>query len=923
MSRSPSSLPVCETLLLNRPMSLTAGARLGPYEIVGLLGEGGMGEVYRALDPRIGREVAIKVLPASFAEHPDRLRRFEQEARAAGSLNHPNLLTIFELGVREEAPYIVSELLEGQTLREMLRDIQAQKGSSSPGTSLPLRKIVDYGAQIAAGLAAAHEKGIVHRDLKPENIFITPDGRAKILDFGLAKLTTTPAEGSTNAETAQRHTDPGSVLGTMGYMSPEQVRGQNVDGRSDIFALGAILYEMSTGARAFRGHTSADTMSAILTADPLEETGSSVSFSPGLRRIIEHCLEKSPDQRFQSAHDLAFDIASLSSLFHTGETKMATGTGRRSRAPLFVAAALIAGIALGAAAVFFGRTIETHEPPRFSLLTHSGRDADPAASPDGQTIAFSSLRERPAPGTRFATALGRIWVKQLNGGGEAAVTSGPLDTSPRFSPDGATILFLRSEGSSLNLYRVPVFGGGERKIREGVISADWSPDGKEIVFTSVLRDEQSAASVISIISSTGVAEREVARMEGVVLTTVRWSPDGKRLAVASSRVTGTTSGGILLVDIASGNIERFDEPLSRGYAVSPAWSPSGQLVWSNQESNFSHSARFLTHDFDSRETRTLFWSLGPSSVVDVLAPSRIVFGMSDRRQNLRGVSLVAGGEAEPPRWLTRGSGIDRQPSYSPDGSSIIFSSTRSGDLDLWQLSVTTGEVRRLTDDGANDWDPAFTPDGKSILWSSDRSGNYEIWMADDDGSRARQVSRDGIDAENPTMTVDGNWIVYSSAGESRQGIWKIRPDGSDETRMAGGSFTLPEVSPDGRWVSYTVPSATATGQATIRVIAIDDAREVFEIDIESDFPANNLGRHRWLPDGSGIAFWSADEDGNFGVFVQDFVPGRDTSVSRRKLGGFDNDFQAESFGIAPDGSAMTVSVTADEYSIAMADGITW
>lgn len=904
-------------------MSLSAGTRLGPYEVVDLLGEGGMGEVYRARDPRIGREVAIKVLPASFAEHPDRLRRFEQEARAAGSLNHPNLLTIFELGTWEESPYIVAELLEGQTLREMLRDIRTQKGSSSSEKSLPLRKIADYGSQIAAGLAAAHEKGVVHRDLKPENVFITSDGRAKILDFGLAKLTTTVDEGITDAETAKRHTDPGSVLGTMGYMSPEQVRGLNVDARSDIFSLGAILYEMTTGERAFRGHTNADTMSAILTADPLEENASSAGFSPGLRRIVEHCLEKSPHQRFQSAHDLAFDLSSLSSISSVHAGSNVVETGRGSRTPLFVIAALLAGFALGAAAIFFGRSDEVHEPPRFALLTHSGRDAGPAASPDGQTIAFSSLRERPAPGVRFRQGVGRIWIKQLNGGGEAAVTSGPLDSSPRFSPDGATVLFLRSEGGVSNLYRSTVFGGAERKVRENVTGADWSPDGKEIAFTSFIQGGGSAVSIIGVVSSAGTAERELARVDAVLLPAIRWSPDGERLVVIAAQVTGTTSNRMLLVDLASGDVEPFDDALATGVNISPAWTTDGQLVWSTQASAQSHTARFVIHDFDSGQTRTLFWSQGPAGVIDILPPNRIVFGISDRRQNLRRVVIGSHGAPDQPRWLTRGSAVDRQPAYSPDGESIIYSSTRSGDLDLWQLSITTGEVKRITDDRANDWDPAYTPDGQSILWASDRSGNYEIWMADKDGSRARQISRDGVDAENPTMTRDGEWVVYSSAGASKQGIWKIKPDGSGETLLAGGTFILPEASPDGRWVSYVNPHPTTVSRATIRVMSIEDGREVFTIDIESYLPAANLGRHRWLPDGSAIAFWSSDEEGDFGIFAQDFVPGEDTSATRRKLGGFESDFQAESFGIAPDGRSMAISASADEYSIGMAEGLTW
>ncbi len=284
-------------------MTLSAGTRLGPYEIVSAIGAGGMGEVYRARDSRLGREVAVKVLPASLSDDADRLRRFEQEARAASALNHPNILAIFDVGTHGEAPYVVSELLDGETLRERLT-----------GASLAVRKATDYATQIAEGLAAAQEKGIVHRDLKPENLFVTKDGRIKILDFGLAKLTRpeVPSGPLTAAPTSPAETEPGVVMGTVGYMSPEQVRGQPADHRSDIFAFGAILYEMLTGRRAFRGASPADTMSAILKEEP-EFAPTRPDASPALEHIVRRCLEKSPQERFQSARDLAFALQETSS----------------------------------------------------------------------------------------------------------------------------------------------------------------------------------------------------------------------------------------------------------------------------------------------------------------------------------------------------------------------------------------------------------------------------------------------------------------------------------------------------------------------------------------------------------------------------------------------------------------------------------
>jgi len=318
-------------------MSLALGARLGPYEVLAPVGVGGMGEVYKARDPRLGRDVAVKVLPAAFSADPERLHRFEQEARAAAALNHPNILAVYDLGQHDGAPYIVSELLEGETLRERLTS-----------GALPVRKAVEYAVQIAHGLAAAHEKGITHRDLKPENVFVTTDGRVKILDFGLAKLTQAePGAVALSAlPTTPPNTLPGVVLGTIGYMAPEQVRGQTADHRSDIFAFGAILYEMLSGQRAFRGETHADTMSAILAKDPPDLSTDERHISPALARIVDRCLEKSPNTRFQTTSDLAFALEGLSAHSDKGVPSPILAGRKRSNAWLAWALAFVVALAI-------------------------------------------------------------------------------------------------------------------------------------------------------------------------------------------------------------------------------------------------------------------------------------------------------------------------------------------------------------------------------------------------------------------------------------------------------------------------------------------------------------------------------------------------------------------------------------------------
>ncbi|MFY9549673.1 MAG: protein kinase [Thermoanaerobaculia bacterium] len=316
-------------------MTLSAGTRLGPYEILSPLGAGGMGEVYRARDTRLQREVAVKVLPSSFSGDLDRLRRFEQEARAASALNHPNILTVLDVGELAGAPFVVSELLEGVTLREALE-----------GSPLPVRKAVDYGVQIAQGLAAAHEKGIVHRDLKPENLFVTNDGRVKILDFGLAKLVPRQADvESTNAPTLTAGTEPGVVMGTVGYMSPEQVRGGSADQRSDIFAFGTVLHEMLTGVRAFRGASAVEAMNAILKEEPAEASRSRAEVTPALDRIVRRCLEKSPSERFQSARDLAFALTETASTSAIPGVAAPAAARRKRAVPALVW--LVAALAVG------------------------------------------------------------------------------------------------------------------------------------------------------------------------------------------------------------------------------------------------------------------------------------------------------------------------------------------------------------------------------------------------------------------------------------------------------------------------------------------------------------------------------------------------------------------------------------------------
>ncbi len=585
-------------------MALTAGTKLGPYEIVSPLGAGGMGEVYRSRDPRLKREVAIKVLPQALSLDADRMRRFEQEALATAALNHPNILAVFDIGTSEGSPYVVSELLEGETLRERLR-----------GGSIAVRKALDYALQIAQGLAAAHEKGIIHRDLKPENLFVTKDGRVKILDFGLAKLTQAEPGTDTSLPTATHGTEAGVVMGTAGYMSPEQVRGVALDPRSDIFSFGAILHEMLSGKRAFHGDTTADTMSAILKEDPPDLNETNRNISPALERVVQHCLEKNPEQRFHSARDVAFDLETLSNQSSSGSRLRAVTDQRRSYWKQ-AAGALIILLAL-AGTYYAARNNAPVLTPHFHQLTFQrGSIYGAKFAPDGQSIVYSAAWNGAPKEQVYTTRTDALMSRPID-----LMDSEVLSISSK----GEMALRQKSDNGAVPrgmLSVVPLTGGAPREMLGDVLQASWSRDGESLAVVHFVGPEcRLEYPVGKTIYSTSTGD----------ISDVAVSPDGKRIAFFDHPNPADTRGYVAVVDL-SGKATRLTKEWSDLTGL--AWSRSGDEIWFTGSDAGINSALYAVNL--SGQLRDLLHIPGRLRLFDISKEGQVLIANEATRQEVVG-----------------------------------------------------------------------------------------------------------------------------------------------------------------------------------------------------------------------------------------------------------------------------------------------
>jgi eukaryotic-like serine/threonine-protein kinase len=778
-------------------MLLAAGTKIGPYEIKSPIGAGGMGEVYHATDTRLGRDVALKLLPATFARDADRLHRFEQEARAVAALNHPNILAVFDIGQHDGSPFLISELLEGESLRAVL-----DRGP------LPQRKTVEYGVQIAQGMAAAHEKGIVHRDLKPENIFVTKDGRIKILDFGLAKLAQAVPEDP-NGATVAFGTAAGVVLGTPGYMAPEQVRGQPADARTDIFAFGAVLYEMLSGLRAFRRDTPAESMTAVLKEDPGEISDATHPVSPALDRIVRRCLEKSPEQRFQSARDLSFALSALSGTDASGFAR-ASDAPRRVSLRLWIPVA-IAMIAVAAVSWFIARLPATPTARLEFAIPVPGEVSHMAISTDGRMLAFVSPDEKTGEPMLFVQRVGAPTATKLAG------TEGA--SYPFWSPDGSSVAFFAnsklqrmsvSGGSPQTLARVNYARGGSWGSKNVIL---YTPDPGGPIWRVNADGSQAAPLTDKLIGN---------------FDSHRWPlflPDGEHFLFLVANF-GTTAENMDTA-IYMSSLDAKEKTLVVHARSNPGYTP-GRLFYMDDQKALRVAAFDEAKGAVTGDPRVVVDTVGyqPSvywAAFVVAENGTVVYSKTaEAAQSVltwySKAGKVLGRVGEP--------GVQANPTLSPDGNRVTVDITdlKANNLDVWIEDLNKGASTRFTFDPAEETDGIWSRDGKTIAFRSVGNGSG-VNLKDASGLKpdiniAKVVSGlknagalanlKSFDLIPNSWAPDDKQILCAlqTATQNSRSILVLVPTGggtitqffSGDTSVA--SNTNGQISADGKWTAY-------------------------------------------------------------------------------------------------------------------------
>jgi eukaryotic-like serine/threonine-protein kinase len=788
-------------------MVLACGTRLGPYGVVSSIGAGGMGEVYRARDTRLGRDVAIKVMPTELASDPGGLRRFELEARSAGQLNHPNVLAVYDVGTHDGAPYIVTELLEGETLAARLR-----------GAGLTARTAVELGVQVTQGLAAAHERGIIHRDLKPANIFLTRDGVVKILDFGLAKHVEASSvrEQESQQATQDKGTEAGVMLGTIGYMSPEQVRGQSVDHRTDIFAFGCVLYEMLSGRSPFLRGTPADTLAAILGEDPSPLAASGRAVAPALQEIVNRCLEKRAQDRFSSAHDLALALHAISASSDTPEisrpARPAPTTKGKAQRRLAFAAGAIAIVACAGLLVWLvrPRARDRPSPPRtefLQLTSQPGVEWFPSLSPDGKWIVYAGT----------GTGSRHIYLQSVGGQKPLDLTGDSTDDNdqPAFSPDSERIAF-RSSRDDGGIFVMGRTGEAIRRVTRAGFRPAWSPDGKQLAFTTenVELNPQNAQgrSELWSVAVDGGEPRRIYEGDAVLAS---FSPNNRRIAF-TRRISNPFQADVCTIAVSGGAVVPVTN--DRWTDWSPVWSPDGNFVYFASDRGGSMN----------------LW-----------------------RVPVNEVSGTALGEPEP---ITAPAAILAHPSISADGKRIAYTSAlvtaniqrQRFDPATW---LPTGDPAWVTT-GSRRWSsPDPSPGGDWIAFYSLTQPEGNVYVARPDGTGLRQVTGDAAIDRVPRWSPDGKWLTFFSTRSGLVELWKIRPDGSDLAQITDGGASYFAWSPEGKRIATA--RSLAERPADRGVVVFDPnlpwKQQSLDVLPPMDAVQGRFLVNSWSPDGERLA----------------------------------------------------------------------